>query len=56
MFSQGLVGCEGMAEQGQASPREMPSICVRVEGQIGDKPSMMTDQRVGTGMMGTDAA
>jgi hypothetical protein len=56
MFSQGCVGCEGMTEHGHASPIEMPSICVLVDGQIGDKLSMSTFHRVGSGIMGTDDA
>jgi len=56
MFSQGCVGWEGMIEHRQASPIEMPSICVRVDGQIGDRPSIKTDHSVGRGMIGTEEA
>lgn len=43
---------DGMLVQGQASPREVPAIVVRVAGQIGERPSMSTDQRVGSGTIG----
>jgi hypothetical protein len=57
MFSQACAGGEaGSEEQGQASPRGVPLICVRVDGQIGARPSMSTDQRVGRGTIGIDAA
>lgn len=56
MFSHGFVGWEGMTEHGHASPREMPSICVRVFGQMGDRPSIKAVQRVGRGIMGTEEA
>ena len=45
-----------MEEQGQASPRETPSIRVRDEGQTLARPLTRTVQRVGTVMTGTDAA
>jgi hypothetical protein len=35
---------------------EMPSICVRVDGQMGDRLSMRVFQNVGMGMMGTEDA
>jgi hypothetical protein len=56
MFSQGCVGCEGITEQGHASPIEMPSICVRVAGQMGDRLSMRVSQSVGSGIIGTEEA
>lgn len=56
MFSQGWVGCEGMMEQGQASPMGMPSMIVRVAGQMGARPSIRTFQKVGRGTMGTEEA
>ena len=56
MFSHGWVGCDGITEQGQASPIETPSIWVRVGGQIGERPSIRTAQRVGTGITGTECA
>lgn len=57
MFSQASAGGDaGSDEQGQASPRRVPLIWVRVAGQIGESPSMRTDQRVGRGIMGIDAA
>ena len=53
-------GCEaaviGRVESGQASPREVPSITVREAGQMAERPSTSTDQRVGRGTMGTDEA
>jgi hypothetical protein len=42
--------------RGQASPSEMSSMVVRVAGQIGARPSIRTDQRVGRGMMGIEEA
>ena len=45
-----------MEEQGQASPIETPSICVRVDGQTLERPLIRTVQRVGTVMTGTEAA
>lgn len=55
MLSQGWAcGEDGMAEQGQASPRDTPSICVRVAGQMFPRPSMRTLQRVGIVMIGTE--
>ena len=45
-----------MEEQGQASPSETPSICVRDDGQTLERPLIRTVQRVGTVMTGTDAA
>jgi hypothetical protein len=55
MFSQG-GGDDGIAEQGHASPIDTPSIRVRVAGQIVDKPSIRTDQSVGSGIIGTEEA
>ena len=45
-----------MDVQGQASPRDLEEIMVRLDGQTGERPSMRTVQRVGSGMMGTEAA
>jgi hypothetical protein len=57
IVSQGwVVGRRGRRASGQASPREVPSRVVREGGQMGAKPSMRTDQRVGRGMMGTEEA
>jgi hypothetical protein len=57
MLSQGREATDtGSVESGQASPREVPSITVREVGQIGARPSIMTDQRVGRGTTGTDEA
>ena len=57
MLSHGEEGGDGgMDEQGQASPRETPSIRVREDGQTPDRPFMRTVQRVGTVMMGTEEA
>ena len=57
MLSQGCAGGDdGRAEQRHASPIEIPSIFVRDGGHIGDRPSMRTDQRVGTIIIGTDDA
>ena len=49
---------EGREAQGQASPRGCESITVRWGdcGQIGERPVMRTDQRVGTVMTGTEEA
>lgn len=55
MDSQGCAGGEGgIALQGHASPIDTPSICVREGGQIGERPSMRTFQRVGIKIIGTD--
>lgn len=57
MFSQGWAsGGEGIEEQGHASPRETPAICVRDAGQMDARPSVRTLQRVGTVMMGAEEA
>lgn len=54
MFSQMCNVCGsfslycGIEVHGQASPRGVLSILVRVSGQMGDKPSMRTDHKVGT--------
>jgi hypothetical protein len=57
MFSHGRLGGEGgIDEQGHASPRETPSICVRVEGQTPERPLMRTVHKVGTVITGTEAA
>jgi hypothetical protein len=57
MFSQGKLGGDaGIEEQGQASPRETPSMVVRVEGQTRLSPLERTVQRVGTVITGTEAA
>lgn len=57
MFSHGRLGGEGgIDEQGHASPRETPSICVRVEGQTLERPSMRMVHKVGTVITGTEAA
>jgi len=57
MVSQGwVVGRRERRARGQASPREVPSRLVREGGQIGARPSMRTDQRVGSGTMGTEEA
>jgi len=42
--------------EGQASPRVVPSMVVRDDGQIGARPSIKTDQRTGRGIMGMDEA
>lgn len=42
----------GMVVRGQASPRGVLSIWVRVEGQTGARPSIRTVQRAGSGTMG----
>jgi hypothetical protein len=54
MVSQG--GEEGMVDKGQASPRGVPSIAVREEGQMGARPSMRTCQRVGRMTIGMEEA
>jgi hypothetical protein len=46
----------GKVDRGQASPREVLSKAVREAGQIGARPSIRTDQRVGRGTMGTEEA
>ena len=46
----------GSVDSGQASPRLVPSMTVREAGQMAARPSMRTDQRVGSGTMGTDEA
>jgi len=51
----GRRDCERMVE-GQASPREVLSIVVREGGQIGARPSIRTDQRIGSGTMGIEEA
>lgn len=56
MFSQGCVGWDGITEHGHASPMGIPSIWVRVAGQIGVKLSMSVFQRVGRGTIGTEEA
>ena len=57
IFSHGSIGGEeGIEEHGQASPREIPTICVRESGQIEDRPSITTDHRVGMVMIGTELA
>jgi hypothetical protein len=57
MVSQGwVVASEGRVESGQASPREVLSRVVREGGQIGLRPSMRTDQRVGSGTIGIEEA
>ena len=54
MFSQGNEGGEGgIDKQGHASPKEIPSIVVRVEGQTFERPLIRTDHRVGTVITGT---
>ena len=42
--------------RGQASPRDVLSMLVREEGQMGARPSIRTDQRVGRGTMGIEEA
>lgn len=57
MLSQALAGGDGGREEhGQASPIETPSTCVREGGQIAERPSIRTDQRVGIDTMGTEDA
>jgi hypothetical protein len=48
------VNCR--VESGQASPREVASRVVREAGQIGARPSIKTDQRIGRGTMGMEEA
>lgn len=55
MLSQGReFGLEaaGMELRGQASPMEVESMMVRVDGQTGARPSIRTLQRVGRGTIG----
>ena len=52
MVSQGAS--VGIVDRGQASPRAVPSIAVREEGQIGARPSIKTLHRVGRRTIGTD--
>jgi hypothetical protein len=54
MDSQGLL--VGIIERGQASPRETPSISVRVEGQIGAREDMSVSQKVGRRIIRTEEA
>ena len=57
MFSQGCPGGDGgMDLHGHASPRGVPAIEVREEGQMGASPSIRTSHRVGKGTTGTDEA
>ena len=57
MFSQASAGGDaGRDEHGHASPRGVPFICVRVAGQMGESPSIRTDQSVGSGTIGIDTA
>lgn len=57
MFSHGCAGGDaGMAEQGHASPIDIPSTCVREGGHMGDSPSISTDHSVGMGIIGTEEA
>jgi len=53
MLPRALSDSTGIALQGHASPSGTPSSCVRVAGQMGARPSMRTDHRVGSGMTGT---
>lgn len=50
------MGVTGRVESGQASPREVSSSTVRDGGQMGARPSMRTDQRVGRGTIGIEEA
>ena len=50
------VGRTGRVESGHASPSEVLSRVVREGGQIGARPSMRTDQRIGRGTMGIEEA
>ncbi len=43
-------------ESGQASPREVESSVVREAGQIGERPSIKTDQSIGRGTIGMEDA
>ena len=54
MRSQG--GELGMELHGQASPSEVLAMVVRVEGQMGERPSTRRSQRVGKGTIGTEEA
>lgn len=57
MFSHACAGGDvGIVEQFQASPSDMPSILVRVVGQMSERPSMSTDHKVGRGTTGTEDA
>lgn len=57
MVSQGwALGEDGMEEQGHASPKGTPSICVRDVGQMLPRPSVRTFQSVGMVMIGTEEA
>ena len=57
MVSHGCEGGEGGIEElGQASPRDTPSICVRVEGHTVERLFMRRSQRVGMVMIGTEVA
>ena len=57
MVSQGWAGGdEGIDLQGQASPKGVPAIEVREDGQMGARPTMSTVQRVGSGTIGTEDA
>jgi hypothetical protein len=42
--------------RGQASPSDVLSMLVREAGQIGPRPSIKTDQRMGRGTMGMEDA
>jgi hypothetical protein len=46
----------GIVDNGQASPRETPSSCVRDGGHMGARPSIRTCHRVGSGTIGTEEA
>ena len=57
MVSQGWAGGEeGIDLQGQASPKGVPAIEVREDGQMGARPSMRTVHKVGSGTIGTEDA
>lgn len=57
MFSHANDGGDGgIDEHGHASPRETPSIAVRVDGQTLPRPSTRTDHSVGTVTIGTAEA
>lgn len=43
-------------ERGHASPRDVASKVVREAGQIGPRPSIRTDQRIGRGTIGMEEA
>lgn len=43
-------------DRGQASPRDVASSVVRDAGQIGARPSMRTDQSIGSGTIGIEEA